>query len=418
MGWKPWSHRLEKIPTVARHSAPARQTFFAQTDEWYIFHRFSFCTTHFTPTAAIIHPDYFTWKYLREKRANGFREKPRKERRRSDRSSLQAHAAFEKISKTTILSSWSPLYMRYKAILKVSQRSVRASVIPFHRHSAICQLLVKKGRKGALKFHMSYTWHAIYARESTRISEVTRVKTRVLREHCAPCFQELSRTYIFSRCVRCGHSNGHSCQTHKLCSNLLELLQSATPFSRVRRPLDDTSDRKFTKEFRESPSRFAQDVIFSVAFYKLSYMWETSPDVPNFPFDRSGDALSCWMFFKRHSDRSFSSRCTFPSIVSRSMQRRSVGEMTHSPVTCLSWNTSIRPYVRNIVFSRKIAINIFIELTYFAYVLRAFVETSCAHVVSFSYQNSYVVAMFSYSISINLYFSFIYISACSFFQSF
>lgn len=47
-------------------------------DEWYISHRLSFRATHFTPTATIIYPDYFPWKYLREKRADGFRKKLRK----------------------------------------------------------------------------------------------------------------------------------------------------------------------------------------------------------------------------------------------------------------------------------------------------------------------------------------------------
>lgn len=153
----------------------------------------------------------------------------------------------------------------------------------------------------------------IYTREPTYISEVTRVETRTLEQHCMQCFQKLSRMYTFStKYVRCGHSNYHPCQTCKLC-NLLELLQSAPPLSRVHRPLDSTIQQAIEN------SRGIQGIPFAIrrrcyflAFYKLSYVRETSPDVPNFSFDRAVEIRK--MFFEEHSDRSSSSWCTFPFV--------------------------------------------------------------------------------------------------------
>lgn len=137
--------------------------------------------------------------------------------------------------------------------------------------------------------------------------------------------------------ARCGDSNYHSCQTRKLCSKLLELLQSAPPpLSRVHRPLDGTIQQAVENSRGIPGIPFAiRRRCYFLAFYKLSWVRKTSSDV-----HRISHSTALWRWEKCFSksipiDRSFRREFLRP-FASRSTQRRSVGEMTYLPVTYLS----------------------------------------------------------------------------------
>lgn len=231
---------------------------------------------------------------------------------------------------------------------------------------------------------MSYTSHAIYARESTRISEVTRVKTRALRERCMQCFQELSRVYTFStRCVHCGHSNDHPCQTHKLCSNLVELLHSAPPFSKVRRPLDDTSDRKFTRN-SGNPLRDSPEMLFSRSHFINYRTCEKLHRMCRISHSTAGEMRWVAGCFSKGIliDRSLRDALFRPLYRDRCNVDQSERWRIHLSCACHEALLFDRT-CEILYFPRKLR-SIFSSSWRISRVLRSFVETSCAHVVSFS----------------------------------